>query len=151
VDVAGVGLPRHFIVAHRPGEEGERLIDVFDDAAVIDRRRAGELSGVELGDEDFAPATRRSILARMLRNLLNVAEGEGDRDGMSRYLDAILTVEPDSAEDRWRRAQLRFQAGDLAGLSEDVDWLLAHEPPGIDLERLRELREFLRRRTTTER
>ena len=33
---------------------------------------------------------------------------------MLRYLDAILTVTPDAAEERWVRAVLRYQTGDRA-------------------------------------
>ncbi len=146
LDLVGLGIPRHFIVGYRVGQEGERLIDPYNDGAIVDRERAAELSGTPLRDEDFKPATVSSIVARMLRNLFTVAEREQDRDGMARYIDAVLAIEPEATFDRWRRARLRFQTGDLEGLSEDVDWLLERKPPGIDLETLRDISEFLKLR-----
>ena len=64
---------------------------------------------------------------------------------MLRYLDAILTLAPASPEERVTRALLRAQSGDRRGALEDADWVLEHRPEGVDLNRVRELREFLAR------
>jgi serine protease Do len=82
---------------------------------------------------------------RMLRNLLNLAKQERDGPAMLRYLDAVLVVDRDAGPERAVRAGLRYQSGDKAGALADVDWLLEHEPEGIDLERVRQLRRVLTR------
>jgi hypothetical protein len=64
---------------------------------------------------------------------------------MLRYLDAIVAVAPDAAEERWTRAVLRFQAGNPDGAKEDADWLLEKAPRGFDLDRVKELRKLLDR------
>jgi regulator of sirC expression with transglutaminase-like and TPR domain len=79
----------------------------------------------------------------MLHNLLRVAEGEKDKDAMLRYLNAIVTVNPEAAVERGLRAGLRYQTGDRAGALQDVDWLLEHEPEGLDVKRVREFRRLL--------
>jgi hypothetical protein len=81
----------------------------------------------------------------VLRNLLNLAGGERDQAGMLRYLNALVTADPDSAQDRALRAGVRFQSGDRAGALQDVDWLLDKQPEGIDLESVREMRRILTR------
>ena len=77
--------------------------------------------------------------------LMGVAREEGDGPGLLRYMDAILTVTPEAAEERWMRAVLRYQNGERAGARADVDWLLAREPDGVPLERVRELQRALER------
>jgi regulator of sirC expression with transglutaminase-like and TPR domain len=79
----------------------------------------------------------------MLHNLLNVANREKDSAGMLRYLDAIVTVDAEAAEARGLRAGLLYQQGDREGALRDVDWLLEHQPEGLDLDRVRQMRRIL--------
>lgn len=62
---------------------------------------------------------------------------------MLRYLDAILTISPDSPEDRMYRAFFRYRSGMGPEALEDIAWLLEHEPEGINLDRVRELRQVI--------
>jgi regulator of sirC expression with transglutaminase-like and TPR domain len=64
---------------------------------------------------------------------------------MLRYVEAIVAITPESPQERWLRAVLRFQSGQTAGAAFDVAWLLEHEPEGIPLERVRELHRALDR------
>jgi hypothetical protein len=64
---------------------------------------------------------------------------------MLRYLDVTLALAPDSAPERWMRAVLRYRTGQNPGAREDVDWLLEHDPAGIDREEVLELRKRLAR------
>jgi regulator of sirC expression with transglutaminase-like and TPR domain/S1-C subfamily serine protease len=146
VPAVGVGVPRHFLVGYRLGESDERLIDVFNGGRTVSRAEAAALCGQELSPSDFAPASKRAIIARMFRNLYAVAEHERDTESMMRYLDAILAIDEDAAAERLRRSQLRLQAGDAAGAAADVDWLIEREPEGLDIDGLRQLREAMRRR-----
>ena len=62
---------------------------------------------------------------------------------MPRFLDAILVVAPDSGDERWVRAVLRYQNGQRDGAR--ADWLLEHHPASVPLPRVRELRQTLGR------
>jgi serine protease Do len=140
-NVAGVPLPTRFMVRFTPREGVEQIIDVFDGGKVLTRGDAVELvaDNVDrIGERDFAPAKKRDIIARMLNNLLGIAQREDSADAL-RYLDAILALKPDSIPDRLQRARALMQRGDNAAAKEDLRWLLDHQPDGVDLERLGEL------------
>lgn len=145
--VDGIGLPGHFIVAWKP-EMGETVyIDVFDRG----RRRTLEqvhakvldVTGQPLSEEDLKPVSKRSWLMRVVRSLQSMMRRSRDMPGMLRYLDAVLTISPDSAEDRMYRALFRYQTGQGHRALVDIDWLLAHEPPGIDLPHVSQLRDAI--------
>ncbi len=89
--------------------------------------------------------TKRAIVLRMLQNLRGLAEKAEDRVAVLRYLDTILAISPTGVAERFERAMLRWQSGEREGAKEDVDWLLAHQPDGVDVERLRDFREMLER------
>jgi regulator of sirC expression with transglutaminase-like and TPR domain len=149
VRVEGVGLPGHFVVRHMPARGEPQLIDVYEGGTPLTReeasKRVEEFTGRPLREEHLAAVTRRAVVVRMLHNLLNVAEKEKDRDGMLRYLNAIVAVDPDAAQERGLRAGLRYQMGDRDGALEDIDWLLEHNPEGLDVERVRAFRRLLTR------
>lgn len=56
-----------------------------------------------------------------------------------KYLDLIVELAPDAALERWSRGMIRLQQGERAGAKSDFRWLLDHQSPGIDLERVEEL------------
>jgi regulator of sirC expression with transglutaminase-like and TPR domain len=141
-NVVGVPVPTHFMVKHAPAKGGERIIDVFNGGKVLTRTEAVELvaDGVDaVSGDDFEAATKREIIVRMLRNLHGIAQRNGSRPDMLRYLNVIIALVPDPAFDRLSRARLRMQTGDGAGAKEDLRWLLDNEVPGLDLERIAEL------------
>jgi regulator of sirC expression with transglutaminase-like and TPR domain len=149
VKVVGVGLPGHFVVQHVLAEGEAQLIDVYEGGRLLSRAEAGRkvqaITGQPLREEHLAPAGKQAILVRMLSNLLRVARGEKDAKGMLRYLDVLLALQRDAAEERLLRAAVRFELGQRQAALEDLDWLLEHDPPGIDLERVRGLRRLLER------
>ena len=130
------------MVGFRPANGREQLIDVFNNGKVLTRSEAVEMVAEDvdaIGEEAFKPATKREIITRMLRNLLGIAQRSGHATDSLRYLDVIVALNPDSAPDRWSRARLQMQRGDVAAAKVDLQWLIEHEPPGVDLERLGEL------------
>lgn len=149
LQIVGVGLPGHFLVRHEPAGGKSQLIDVFDGGKFISQDEAAAkvltITGKEMEEKNLAAVGKKAILARILHNLINLAGREKDRDGMLRYLDAILVIEPDAHEERWARAVFRWQAGLLDRAAEDCDWLLKRSPDGIDLDRVRELRRMVSR------
>jgi regulator of sirC expression with transglutaminase-like and TPR domain len=147
VRVEGVNLPGHFLLRFTPAKGEPRFIDAYESGHPMTRKEALALataySGKPAGDEALAAIGKRLILARMLNNLLGVAEKERDTAGMLRYLDALVVVNPSSARERVLRAMVRARSGDREGALQDVDWLLEKEPEEIDLDRLREFRRTL--------
>lgn len=131
-----------------PGGKNQ-LIDGFDGGKFISQDEAAEkvlkFTGKEMEEKNLAAVGKKAILKRILHNLINLAGRDKDRDGMLRYLDAILVIEPDAHDERWARAVFRWQAGLLDRAAEDCDWLLKREPAGIDLQRVRELRRMISR------
>jgi regulator of sirC expression with transglutaminase-like and TPR domain len=142
-----VALPGHFIVRHEPAKGESQLIDVYDGGAFLSEKDAEKIvrnfTGKPLQKKHLASAGKKTIVVRMLHNLLSVAEKEQDGEGVLRYLDAILAVAPDSPDERWIRAVFRFQGGQREAALIDVDWLLDNSPPGVDLDRVRELKRLL--------
>lgn len=145
--VVGVGLPGHFMVRHEPKGGKSQLIDVFEGGKRVSRDEAAvrvlQMTGKELDEMSLMSVSKKAILSRMLHNLINIAGREKDRDGMLRYLDAILVIEPNAHDERWARAVFRWQAGLGDRSAEDCDWLLKREPEGVDLDRVRELRRMI--------
>ncbi len=145
--IEGVGLPGHFVVRYVPAKGDAQLIDVFDGGKPMSRdeaaRKVQSTAERTLEDGDLAPVGKRAILVRMLHNLIGLARGSRDTEGMLRYLDTLLTITPDAAEERGNRAVLRYQTGRRQEALEDVDWLLEHKPEGLDVKRLREFRHLI--------
>lgn len=151
LNVVGVGLPGHFVVKHIAPDGAEQLIDVFEDARRMTRDDAAKLvrdrADQPLTDDLLRAATRREIVTRMLRNLLGLAQRKPDRAAMLRYLETLLAVDPRLAQERGLRAIVRYETGRRDAAVADLDWFLEHEPDGIDLERIRAMRElFLQQR-----
>lgn len=144
----GVPLPGHFMVRLMPAKGEGQLIDVFDGGKLISKAEADkkvrDVTGEAPEAEYFRATTKRAIIVRMLRNLISIARGEKDGEGMLRYMELVVALTPDSAEDRWLRGQLRYHAGNKAGALEDVDWLIEKKPEGIDHDQLLELRRLLK-------
>jgi serine protease Do len=145
LSVEGVGIPGHFLVRYRPAEGEPVLVDAFNDGKIVSRDEAAQLSGRPLDEGQFHPAGKKEMVVRMLRNLRGVAERERDLPGMLRYLDVILVLDESAAAERGLRAAVRYQLGEPAAAAADLDWLLKHAPSGVDLDRVREFREVLRR------
>jgi regulator of sirC expression with transglutaminase-like and TPR domain len=143
----GVGLPGHFVVRHGPAKGKPQLIDVYEGGKSMSveeaDRKVRAITGEGLREEDLGSVSKRAILVRVLSNLRNLAKRDEDAAAFLRYTDSILAVTPDAAHERALRAELRWRTGDLAGALVDVDWLLENNPPGLDRQRLMELRRRL--------
>lgn len=144
----GVPLPGHFMVRHVVEKGDGELIDVFDGGKTLTQDEAAkkvrDTAGIDLKKEHLMAPTKRAIVVRMLQNLTSIARNERDGEAMLRYLDLIVTVTPDTPEERWLRAQLRYHAGQKEGSLEDVQWLLEKQPEGIELEAVQGLQKLLK-------
>ncbi len=149
VIIEGVGLPGHFIARFVPKTGDPQLVDVFEQGKFLTRQEAiDKFQAIQDGpwrDEFLAPQPPRAILIRMLRNLFSTARDARKVDEMYRYVDTLLTLEPDSAPDRFVRAILAYQTHRYAPARRDVDWLLERRPDNVDLQTVEDLGRVLTR------
>jgi serine protease Do len=152
LDLEGVGLPGHFIVRWREEDDKEQLVDVFENARLLDRDAVKRIvrthTGGTLRDEHLQAVSEGDILRRMLGNLVGIAQRDRNSPALRRYLEAIVRVDPETAHYRGMRAIARFEAGQKVSAIEDLEWFLEHEPADIDLDRIRELKQLFERRGT---
>jgi serine protease Do len=150
LNVQGVGLPGHFVVKHVPEKGDEQLIDVFVAGKRMTRedaeRQVRFSADRQLLDGDLAAASKQSIVVRMLGNLLGVAQDKADKEAMLRYLEAVVAIHPASIPERGMRAVLRYETGRRDAAIADLDWFLDQQPAGLDLARIREMREHFQTR-----
>ena len=103
------------------------LVDVFERGKMLTVAAAqGELNeGVPFDPEMLEPASKKSIVMRMLKNLvsLTMEDAMPSRDSAP-YVNLVLALEPGSPAERFARARLREMDGDKTGAREDVGWLL---------------------------
>lgn len=145
LDLEGIPLPGHFMVGYTDDNGELSLIDVFDSGRRYGKGEA-ELFilrnyGVKPADEAFRPTTSRDIAVRILRNLLGIAQAEGEVERQIRYLDTLVAIEPDVVEYRGMRVTLRYRLGRRREILPDLNWLLEHPAPGVDMEEVRRMRD----------
>ena len=151
VDVVGVGLPGRFLVRLASVQDSATLIDVYDGARRLSKQHAEELARAfteePIGPENWQPQTKRQILQRLVQNLEGRAEDSNDAEGMLRYTDIKLAVDPASLKDHWRRALLCYQTGRKTESLREVNWLLGNDPEKLskaaDPSQIRQLKELL--------
>ena len=152
--LVGASLPGHFVVRHIPpgsnpkSTDNVQLIDVFEGGRKLSRQEAAEIvfhsTREPMQNAHLQPAPKKSIVIRMLRNLMGVAQKDNPDEGPLPYLDAMLAISPDDAEQRWLRALLRARSGLPRAATEDTTWLLEKQRPGVDLEAVRRLHEAMK-------
>ena len=84
-------------------------------------------------------STKREIVMRMLRNLMGVAQNKDAPIDLLRYVEAMVSLQPDSAFDRWARAVLLIQSRKFYAAKKDLEWLLQNKPEGMDLKKVLEV------------
>ncbi len=147
--VFGVPLPGKFMVGYRDGPAGElQLIDVFERGTLMTVEQAAlALTGsAEMADEFLHPSTKKAILERMLRNLLNLtydSNGFPARESIP-YLNLSIALNPQSSEHRFLRANLRTTLGEKAAAQEDVTHLIENLPKNAPPGFLQKLEEWHR-------
>jgi regulator of sirC expression with transglutaminase-like and TPR domain len=155
LDLEGVDFPGHFLVrlpARRPGEQAV-LLDPFHGGGVVDRWGCQVLldraSGGQLQlqpPQHLRTATKRGILARMLRNLKGVHLREGHLDQALAAVERLLVVQPDHPQERRDRGLLYLTLGRFARAADDLARYLGALPQAPDHEQVRERLAEARRR-----
>ena len=81
----------------------------------------------------------------MLRNLMGSAQNNSDPESMLRYVETIVSLDPETVEERWLRAVLRFQTGRHVEALEDIERVLEENPENVDLQPVRQLQIIIQR------
>jgi regulator of sirC expression with transglutaminase-like and TPR domain len=151
VTVVGIGLPGRFLVRAEGVPDDVALIDVFEGARRVSRAEM-ELQFTAFSDraptaDDWRVQTKRQIVQRLVQNLVNTAEETNDSEAMLRYVDVLLTLDPASLADHWRRALLCYQTGRHSEALAEVNQLLSQDPGKLpaaaDPTQIRQLKSLL--------
>ena len=147
VTVVGIGLPGHFVTRHVPKEGDGKFIDVYERGEQMTAEQAKKMAagraGREVGDEVLKPVAKKAIIVRMLQNLLGLAREDQDTAAGLRYLDGILRLDPSDGQSRMMRAGIYLSKGQKAEALADVQYLIDHPSPGLDVKKLKEFKERL--------
>ncbi|MFP6875146.1 MAG: tetratricopeptide repeat protein [Verrucomicrobiales bacterium] len=140
-DLKGLGLPGHFVVCYE--EDGKKtIIDAFERGKLLTTEEANKIIRSFGGDgaiSDYPPSDKRSIIQRMIYNLKGISIEAKDYPAALRYVDLLIALDPDDAQEHLSRALLHVQNGQGNKAKDDLEWLFEKQPEGIHLERLREL------------
>lgn len=143
----GVSFPGHFLVS-LPLDDGLLVLDPFHRGRSIDLDELKARAQPHLGEgeveeeqisELLSPASNRSILARMLRNLKTLYAEREDWPRALRCADRLLVLEPDHATDLRDRGLLYLEIGHVAGAMRDLGRYLSTSPAPADAEKVRRL------------
>lgn len=139
--IEGVAFPGHFLI-RMPVQGGLMVLDPFQRGRSLDvgelRQRAQPHLAPEqdLGDQQLFrmldPASHRSILTRMLRNLRSVYLERKDLERALRSADRLLTIDPSQAMDYRERARLYQALEYFPGVVRDLERYLAMQPDADD-------------------
>lgn len=144
---AGVAFPGHFLVKCKVGL-GEVVIDPFtgeslsasrlDERLALYRQGSGLPEDLELPLEFFLrAATKRQILARMLRNLKEVHRAAEDWPRLLAVLQRLVILLPSDAAERRDRGLVLASLGAFAAAADDLAFYLAERPDASDAPELR--------------
>lgn len=143
--VHGLGLPGHFVACYEH-EKKRIIIDPFEGAIAMPEEEANLLisaAGFAGRALEMPVATPDQIISRMLRNLKTIAIDEKDFSGALNYVNALLALAPEDAQERLSRALLLVQSKKGEEAKPDLEWLLKEKPEGLHLDRIRDLLDQL--------
>ena len=141
----GISFPGHVLV-RLPVDDGMLVMDPFNRGRPLDvdelRQRARAHMGGDVPDDDalsqiLHPASHRTILVRVLRNLHGVYQERGDWERATRSADRVLKLVPDNAEALRDRGLGYLELGHHAGAREDLQRYLQRNPGVEDAAEIR--------------
>ena len=138
LEAHGVGFPGHFLVRVQILGEESRIIDPFNSGAQVQQANLKK----QLADQDSAeggaikqflePASSRSILVRMLRNLKAIYLSQQDAQRSLRTCDRIVALLPGDASEYRDRALLYQELEVYHAAMEDFQHYLELAPQAAD-------------------
>ena len=142
----GVSFPGHFLVS-MPVDGGLLVLDPYHRGRSIDVQELKSRAKPHVGEQDIqddqlsellTPASKRAILARMLRNLKALYAEREDWARALRCADRLLTLEPEQAQELRDRGLLYQRVGHVAAAREDLVRYLATLPTPEDAAKIRD-------------
>ena len=143
----GVSFPGHFLV-RLPVDDGILVMDPYNKGRPVSAEELRERASPHLGGrapddvqliEILAPASHRTILARMLRNLNGLYLEQGDWERVARTSDRLLKITPEAAEP-WRDRGMAYrELGHARGAREDLARYLHLQQGAEDADAVRAL------------
>ncbi len=140
VPLEGISFPGHFLV-RLPLDEGIVVLDPFQkgrslDATELRQRARRHLDAHDIDDARLArmlePASRRTILTRMLRNLKGVYAERAQWDKALRCSDRLLTLDPQQPVEYRDRGLAYLRLGHVRAGRADLARYLALMPQAED-------------------
>ena len=141
----GISFPGHFLV-RLPVDDGILVMDPYNKGRPVSAEELKERASPHLGGqapddlqliEILAPATHRTILARMLRNLNGLYLHRADWERVARTADRLLKISPETAEALRDRGTAYRELGYSKGAREDLTRYLQVLPNADDEEAVR--------------
>jgi regulator of sirC expression with transglutaminase-like and TPR domain len=142
LEIAGIGLPGHFVVSARVGSETV-LLDPFDGGALLTRAGCAHLASRALGRrvalkaDLFVPVTKRQFLVRMLTNLKTIYWRREDWSRALAVIDRLLAVDPALVGEVRDRGTALARLGELGRGLADWERYLTERPEAPDAAALR--------------
>lgn len=147
VPLEGISFPGHFLV-RLPVEDGLLVLDPYHrgrsiDAEELRLRARSHLNNIDIDDaqlmEILAPASHRSILLRMLRNLKSLYAEQETWDKALRSADRLVQLAPGNPNELRDRGELYLRIGHVTAAQRDLGRYLELSPDASDAERIHEM------------
>ncbi len=141
----GISFPGHFLV-RLPVDDGILVMDPFNKGRPVSAEELKERASPHLGGrppddvqliEILAPASHRTILARMLRNLNGLYLEQKDWERVARTSDRLLKLSPDTPDAVRDRGLAYREIGYANGARDDLGRYLQLAPQAEDGNRVR--------------
>jgi regulator of sirC expression with transglutaminase-like and TPR domain len=143
----GAALPDRFMVGYRVDDDSDvTLIDVFDEGKLLGVEEAMQTRfkpGTVLDSESLKPAMKKSVVIRMINNMINVTGGDDAmKPEVLPYLNLILEIDPESWRQRGQRAMMRMRTKDVEGARDDLRVILDNPPDEMNEDQVQQLRRL---------
>lgn len=145
MNIFGVGFPGHFLVKYS-GPDGEVILDPFHGGVTLSREQLAQKLREMYGERNpfltqipqlLAPASKREILVRMLRNLKGVYLQKNDFPRALNAIDRIVLVDPTIATEFRDRGAIHQRLGRLQAAAQDFRRYLQMAPQAPDAQAIR--------------
>jgi regulator of sirC expression with transglutaminase-like and TPR domain len=143
--LVGVGFPGHFLVKYT-GPEGDVVLDPFLGGITLDHQQLTHKLQTMYGEQNpllgqipqlLAPASKKDILVRMLRNLKGVYFQKNDFARALSVIERILLIEPDVPAEIRDRGSVHQRLGHLQAALRDFQRYVTLAPHADDAEAVR--------------
>jgi regulator of sirC expression with transglutaminase-like and TPR domain len=143
--LVGVGFPGHFLVKYT-GPEGDVILDPFLGGITLDHQQLTHKLQTMYGEQNplldqipqlLAPASKKDILVRMLRNLKGIYFQKNDFARALSVIERILLIEPDVPAEIRDRGSVHQRLGHLQAALRDFQRYVTLAPHADDAEAVR--------------